>query len=74
MSDADVIAAKFAAINWETLDVSAVCAFYDQIGRPPGERALLVAPVDPALRDAWRRRCIADLSAMQARGCPTCGA
>lgn len=64
----------FDAIDWTALDIAAVYAFYQSINRPTSERALLVAPVDPAKRDEWRRRCVADLAAMQKRACPSCAA
>ncbi len=38
----EAIEAKFKAIDWEALDVGAVCALYDQTGRPMQERALLL--------------------------------
>lgn len=66
--------AAFDAIDWTALNLSEVYAFYESINRPVPERALLAAPVDPAERDNWRRRCVADLAAMQNRACPTCAA
>ncbi|MEY9607039.1 hypothetical protein ABIF74_011792 [Bradyrhizobium japonicum] len=64
----------FNQINWETLDINAVYAFYEACGRPLEARALLLAPINPALRDDWRRRCVADYQAMRGRDCPGCAA
>lgn len=64
----------FEQINWDTLDINAVYAFYEACGRPVEQRALLCAPVNPALREDWRRRCVADFKAMQGRACPGCAA
>ena len=62
----------FEEINWDTLDINAVYAFYDACNRPLEQRALLLAPVNPALREEWQRRCVADFKAMQGRDCPGC--
>lgn len=69
----DKIVMTFDNINWETLDINAVYAFYETCGRPVEQRALLCAPINPALREDWRRRCVADFKAMQGRDCPSCG-
>jgi hypothetical protein len=74
MSENENTEAKFEAIDWTTLDIDAVYAFYNAIGRPVQERALLVCPVAKHLREDWRRRCVVDLAAMQKRACPSCAA
>ncbi|MGJ4972905.1 hypothetical protein ACQR1N_30965 [Bradyrhizobium sp. HKCCYLRH1073] len=72
MSATDDIAAGFAAIDWLAIDPGAVCAFYDATGRPAEQRVLLVPPSNQTDREAWQRQCLADLVAIQGRGCPTC--
>jgi hypothetical protein len=66
--------AAFEEINWDTFDINAVYAFYEACGRPLDQRALLLAPVNPGLREDWRRRCVADFKVIQGRSCPGCAA
>lgn len=74
MTDAELEAA-YAAIDWSSVNYEAVAAYYAAIGRPPAEQVLLVhGPVHPSVLPAWRRRCLADLAAMQRRACPGCAA
>jgi hypothetical protein len=63
----------FDQINWDTLDINRVYAFYESVGRPVEQRALLCAPINASLRDDWRRRCVVDYKAMLGRDCPACG-
>jgi hypothetical protein len=67
--------AAFAAIDWVTLDMPAVAAFYAATGRPAHEQVLFFAPwVEIAPQSTLRRQCLADLAAMQKRACPGCAA
>ncbi|MGX7742338.1 hypothetical protein [Rhodopseudomonas parapalustris] len=63
---------KFERIDWQAIDIGAVIAFYDRTGRPLGERALLIAPVDPRHREAWQRACIADYEEYRRARCGAC--
>ncbi|WP_035964092.1 hypothetical protein [Bradyrhizobium sp. YR681] len=72
MTDANDLAARFDAIDWLAIDPGQVCAFYEATGRPIGQRVLLQPFADVANRETWRRQCLADLVAIQGRGCPTC--
>jgi hypothetical protein len=74
MNDNHNIAAQFEAIDWNTIDLNAVHAFYEAINRPHIERALLLGPIALDKREAWRRQCVSDLQAMQKRACPGCAA
>ncbi|MDE5440426.1 hypothetical protein GWG65_02975 [Bradyrhizobium sp. CSA207] len=68
------VRARFEAIDWNTINLNAAYEFYESIGRPLAQRALLVAPIAIEERDRWQRECVADLTALQGRGCPGCAA
>lgn len=53
----------FEEIDWDTLDINSVFAFYEACSRPLEQRALLLAPINLHLREDWRRRCVADFKA-----------
>lgn len=72
MTHASDSAARFNSVDWLAIDPGLVCAFYEATGRPIGQRVLLQPFADVANREAWQRQCLADLVAMQGRGCPTC--
>ncbi len=65
--------ATLCDIDWNSLDIGRVHAFYESVGRPVEHRVLLCEPANPAQRQEWCRQCAADYKAMLGRDCPTCG-